>query len=124
MSAHTSNFGARIAQAIRNRHMSASYPAAALPSAADLDAVEQEKDLSIQTKNQESSEMAKENGNGEPKKVDAKTKKQAEDYLFALGHGRKAAEKHAARIGHEKVVAAQQDGVNPLAADEADEEND
>jgi hypothetical protein len=38
----------------------------------------------------------------------------AEHYLFSLGHSREDAQKHAARIGHLKVLEHQRAGENPL----------
>jgi hypothetical protein len=50
----------------------------------------------------------------------AKEKADAEHYIFSLGHSREDAEKHAARIGHKKVLQHQLDGENPLAEEAKD----
>jgi len=40
--------------------------------------------------------------------------KDAEHYIFSLGHSHADAQKHAARIGHKKILQHQIDGENPL----------
>jgi hypothetical protein len=50
----------------------------------------------------------------------AKEKADAEHYIFSLGHSREDAEKHAARIGHKKVLAHQGAGENPLFEEDKD----
>lgn len=44
----------------------------------------------------------------------------AEHYIFSLGHSREDAQRHAARIGHARVLQHQRDGKNPLAAKDED----
>lgn len=44
----------------------------------------------------------------------------AEHYIFSLGHSREDAQRHAARIGHARVLQHQRDGKNPLAAKDDD----
>lgn len=52
--------------------------------------------------------------NANQEKPTAKEIADAEHYLFSLGVSRDDAAKHAARIGHKKVLQHQRDGENPL----------
>lgn len=61
------------------------------------------------------SEDEKENDTMKDEPVTAKEKADAEAYMYALGHTKEDAAKHAEEIGHREVLRAQREGRNPLA---------